>query len=57
MDAFPEDIYTEPEPDVDTLHNLGPLTGLAGIWTGTRGLDVHTRASSSRTRSKPFMTR
>jgi len=40
MEAFPEDIYTEPEPDVDTLANLGPLTGMAGIWTGTRGLDT-----------------
>jgi len=40
MDKFPEDIYTEPEPDVDTLANLGPLTGMAGIWTGARGLDV-----------------
>lgn len=40
MDKFPEDIYTEPEADVDTLVNLGPLTGMAGIWIGTRGLDV-----------------
>jgi hypothetical protein len=40
MDKFPEDIYTEAEPDVDTLANLGPLTGMAGIWIGTRGLDV-----------------
>ena len=41
MEDFPKDIYTEPEPDVDTLANLGPLTGMAGIWTGTRGLDVN----------------
>jgi hypothetical protein len=40
MDKFPDDIYTEPEPDVDTLANLGPLTGMAGIWVGERGLDV-----------------
>jgi hypothetical protein len=40
MDKFPEDIYTEPEPEVDTLAHLGPLTGMAGIWIGTRGLDV-----------------
>jgi hypothetical protein len=40
MDKFPEDIYTEAEPDVDTLANLGPLTGMAGIWTGARGVDV-----------------
>ncbi|MGH8371752.1 MAG: FABP family protein [Gammaproteobacteria bacterium] len=41
MKDFPKDIYTEPEPDVDTLANLGPLTGMAGIWTGIRGLDVN----------------
>src|SRR5256885_12711697 len=41
MEDFPNDIYTEPEPEVDTLANLGPLTGMAGIWTGTRGLDVN----------------
>jgi len=41
METFPSDIYTEPEPDVDTLANLGPLTGMAGIWTGARGLDVN----------------
>jgi hypothetical protein len=41
MDDFPADIYTEPA-DIDpiTLRNLGPLTKLAGIWQGTRGLDV-----------------
>lgn len=33
MEKFPEDIYTEPSGlDVDTLRNLGPLTGMAGIW-------------------------
>jgi len=44
METFPKDIYTEPEPDPDTLANLGPLTGMAGIWTGTRGLDVSPKA-------------
>jgi len=44
MTDFPKDIYTEPEPNVDTLANLGPLTGMAGIWTGSRGLDVHPKA-------------
>jgi hypothetical protein len=44
MDTFPTDIYTEPEPDVDTLANLGPLTGMAGIWIGERGLDVNLTA-------------
>src|SRR5258708_17591946 len=45
MDKFPKDIYTEPEPDVDTLANLGPLTGMAGIWVGERGLDVSPKAA------------
>ncbi|HQQ70052.1 MAG TPA: heme-binding beta-barrel domain-containing protein [Alicycliphilus sp.] len=44
MENFPQDIYTEPEPDVDTLANLGPLTGMAGIWTGAHGLDVNPKA-------------
>jgi hypothetical protein len=35
MSELPNDIYTEPEDvDVDTLANLGPLTGLAGVWEG-----------------------
>jgi hypothetical protein len=42
MNDYPEDIYTEPS-DVDphTLKNLGPLTGMAGVWQGTRGLDIN----------------
>jgi hypothetical protein len=44
MDNFPEDIYTEAEADSDTLANLGPLAAMAGIWTGTRGLDVAPKA-------------
>jgi len=40
MSDFPKDIYTEPEFDADTLRSLGPLARLAGVWTGTRGLDV-----------------
>lgn len=45
MEEFPEDIYTEPANlDVDTLRNLGPLTAMAGIWQGTRGLDVKPKA-------------
>ena len=41
MQVFPQDIFTEPEPDPHTLRNLGPLAPLAGIWEGQRGLDVH----------------
>lgn len=35
------DIFTEPDPDPDTLANLGPLAPLAGVWQGRRGTDVH----------------
>ena len=45
MSDFPTDIYTEPKDiDVHTLRNLGPLTGMAGIWQGARGLDVKPKA-------------
>jgi hypothetical protein len=36
-----EDIFTEPELDPHTLSNLGPLTGMAGVWEGQTGADVH----------------
>jgi len=49
MSSFPEDIYTEPSDiDVDTLKNLGPLRAMAGIWTGTRGLDVKPKAEGAK---------
>ena len=49
MAQFPEDIYTEPEDiDVDTLKNLGPLRGMAGIWQGQRGLDVKPKADGAK---------
>jgi hypothetical protein len=49
MSEFPEDIYTEPESvDVNTLANLGPLTGMAGIWEGVRGLDVNPKPEGPR---------
>ena len=49
MTPFPEDIYTEPsDVDVDTLKNLGPLRGMAGIWEGLRGLDVKPKAEGPR---------
>ena len=49
MSQFPQDIYTEPSPlDVDTLKNLGPLRGMAGIWEGERGLDVKPKADGPR---------
>ena len=50
MEPFPEDIYTEPSnPDVDTLKNLGPLRGMAGIWQGQRGTDVKPKVEGART--------
>src|SRR6266853_1703017 len=37
----PGDIFTEPSNiDVNTLKNLGPLTEMAGIWEGSRSLDI-----------------
>jgi hypothetical protein len=46
MSTFAEDIFTEPSNvDVDTLKNLGPLRGMAGIWSGTVGLDVNPKAN------------
>ncbi|HKX01785.1 MAG TPA: heme-binding beta-barrel domain-containing protein, partial [Methylomirabilota bacterium] len=55
MTDFPRDIYTEPEPDVDTLANLGPLTRMAGIWTGAQGLDVNPKAAGPE--RQPFVER
>jgi hypothetical protein len=49
MNEFPDDIYTEPANlDVDTLKNLGPLTAMAGIWEGVRGLDVKPKVDGPR---------
>lgn len=49
MSDFPDDIYTEPTPlDVDTLSNLGPLTKMAGVWEGERGLDIKPKADGPR---------
>ena len=44
MHQYPADIYTEAEPDPETLANLGPLTAMAGIWTSADGLDVSPKA-------------
>jgi hypothetical protein len=49
VSEFPSDIYTEPEGvDVNTLANLGPLTSLAGIWEGLRGMDVNPKPEGPR---------
>ncbi|OOF59488.1 FABP family protein [Rodentibacter myodis] len=44
---YPKDIYTEAEADVNTLSNLGPLTALAGVWEGKRGLDINPKAEGA----------
>ena len=42
MSELPDDIFAEQDDvDVDTLANLGPLAALAGVWEGTKGLDVN----------------
>jgi len=38
---YGSDIYTEAEGGDDTLANLGPLRGMAGVWTSTEGADTH----------------
>ena len=49
VEPFPQDIFTEPEPSIDTLANLGPLTTLAGRWAGATGTDVHPVVDGSET--------
>ena len=50
MSEFPTDIYTEPdELDGNTLDNLGSLRGLAGVWTGEKGVDVKQKAAGPKT--------
>jgi hypothetical protein len=45
MNPFPDDIFTEPEDvDPNTLANLGPLTRLAGVWEGKKGIDLNPKA-------------
>ncbi len=45
MSDFPNDIFTEPQGySVNTLEQLGPLTGMAGVWEGVRGLDIKPKA-------------
>ena len=56
MDRYPDDIYTEPaDVDVDTLRNLGPLRALAGVWSGTRGMDVNPGPDGER--RQPYVDR
>ncbi|MCB2067849.1 MAG: FABP family protein [Erythrobacter sp.] len=47
MSEFPAHLFDEPDPDPHTLANLGPLAGLAGVWTTERGLDVKPTADGA----------
>ena len=50
MTIYSTDIYTErTEIDVHTLDNLGPLTRMAGIWKGSRSLDVPPKPEEAET--------
>jgi hypothetical protein len=40
MAKFPAYLFDEPDPDPNTLANLGPLAPLAGAWEGEKGRDV-----------------
>lgn len=52
MSDFPSDIFTEPQDySVNTLEQLGTLTGMAGIWEGIRGLDVKSKAEGTKKQS------
>jgi hypothetical protein len=52
MQNYLDDIYTEPSAiDVQTLSNLGPLSPMAGIWQGIRGIDVKPKADGAKTQS------
>ncbi len=49
MPDFSDDIYTEPKDiNNNTLAMLGPLAPMAGIWEGTRGLDIKPKADGPR---------
>ena len=49
MADFPDDIFTEPDVDPDTLANLGPLAGMAGTWEGRKGSDEHPVVEGAKT--------
>ena len=50
MSDYPDDIYADPAlVNPDTLAALGPLAPLAGVWEGTRGVDVAPKAAGPRT--------
>ena len=44
---FPAHLFAEPDPDPDTLANLGPLAPLAGTWEGAKGSDIKPTATGA----------
>lgn len=54
MSKFPTNILEEPaKVDGNTLANLGPLTSMAGIWEGRKGVDVNPQDGASE--KKPYL--
>jgi hypothetical protein len=41
VEPYGDDLFTEPDGDPDTLSNLGPLAGMAGVWESAGGADEH----------------
>lgn len=52
MAVIPDDIFTEPDSDPNTLANLGPLARLAGVWEsrGDSGADINPKADGPENR-------
>jgi hypothetical protein len=52
MAVIPDDIFTEPDSDPNTLANLGPLARLAGVWEsrGDSGVDINPKADGPENR-------
>jgi hypothetical protein len=58
MTNIPTDIFTEQDDiDVDTLANLGPLRGLAGVWEGVKGFDVNPYLDPAEPRRQDYIER
>jgi hypothetical protein len=51
MAGYGDDIFSEPPVDPDTLANLGPLAPMAGIWEGTKGLDIKPKAEGPKSQA------
>ncbi len=47
MSEFPKHLFDEPDPDPDTLANLGPLAPMAGVWEGEKGEDIKPTADGA----------